>query len=133
MPSPSEIMDREQVNGGGFKLSAFGLKLTLTKKALAWIAAFLIPSGLTGGLTFRGPIIAWFVTPAIEAKSAEIQATIVPHERVRTDSMIDTAIRPIAKQMTRIQAVLEEMPEGQQAIKRLIRRKDSRISLDSIH
>jgi len=133
-PSPSEIFEREHVNGnGGIKFSAFGLKISLNKKALAWILAILLPSGITGGLTFRGPIIAWFVTPAIEAKSAEIQATILPLERHRTDSLILDSTRPIIRKMDRIQAVLEEMPEGQRAIHRLIHRKDARISMDSIH
>lgn len=114
-------------NDNGIKIQALGLDFRLSKKALAWIFGIVLPSGIGTGLTFRGPIIAWFMTPAIEAKASEIQQTIIPAERIRTDSVIKKSISPLNRKMSAIQAVLEEMPEGKRAATRLKERRDNRI------
>lgn len=112
----------------GVTIKIMGLK---RKHFAALLAAFLTLSA-SGGLKFRGSIIAWLLEPAIESKAEDLKETIFPLERLRTDSVISATNKPISQKLDRIQAVLEDMPEGQQAIKRLIKRKDKRVTLDSI-
>lgn len=116
----SEQTENGTNGNGGVKIQAFGLKISLNKKAMAWVVA-LLTSGLGTGLTFRGPIVAWLVTPAIEAKAAQIQATIIPNERTRTDSVVGASVKPILARLQRIEEILERMPGGKQAVQRLKR------------
>ena len=91
----------------------------ISRKTLV-LCAGLLGLGTGGaGLGYRGPIIAWLISPALEAKAQEVAKTVVPAERARTDSVIKATFGTMTTDISRIKAILEDMPEGKRAAWRI--------------
>lgn len=104
----------------GFTVKIMGLK----PKHFAIVAAFLLGGGSgTLGLIQRGPILAFLIGPAMDAKAA----VVVEGERQRADSLRVIHEEKLLRRLSYIEDLLERMPGGKEAARAIEREKEKRI------